>query len=288
MLFLRTSINDPDQESCDCTADYPKTETGGTLKIAFAYIVLFYAVVLVGEAFFLKKHYRIQRQSNTIFIYTAISLAGYCSMVISQLLSATKLSCWLIVIFRLIHYAVFYLVGVIYILNLMMGRVKHTFVRAGHEKLYDALKYMLYIAGFTGLISLIFMARRLCGTSGRIGFYVGAVASILTEVLLISFLLIKYVIIRLHDHERYDRHKCYYMMLIIYLTVIVILGIVYSAIYYRYKENTDGGFIFYIIHSLTVMTFPLLIILYFAQQSAGAEEGNNTHHYYNNHYNNLF
>ena len=262
-----------DKESCDCSEDYPKDSTQRTLRVAFAYIILALSAILLAEIYYIKKKSLARREMNTLFIYAAITIAGYHSMVISQLFSALTLSCWLIVIFRLVHYSAFYWIGILYILRSMMGSIRTAFIQAGKQKFYTILNYILYISAGNGLVVLVFMARNLCGASGPIGFYFSMGVDLLNAFLLIGFLLFKCICIRLYIKERYMSHKCYYTMLMIYLITNIVLGIIYYAFFYRYTEDSTGQLVYSIFNSLVVMTFPIVIVLYFAQQPSNLEEG---------------
>jgi len=259
-------------ESCNCTEDYPANGTEKDLRLGYAFIIILYAIILITEVICIKRRFRNPHDRTTILIYCVICLVGYISMVLSEFFSAIKYSCWLVVIFRVLHYASFHLIGVIYILKSMMGKVRATFESTNNMKLYSTMKYMLYTALGCGVVSLIFMARNFCGVSGPFGYYFLAVLNILTALLLVGFLLIKYFIIKIYDPEQYKQHSLYYTILISYLSVIVGLGIGYYAAFYRFQENNLPAQIYYVVHSLLVMMFPVLITLYFAQHPAGLEE----------------
>ncbi len=259
-------------ESCDCQDDYPRTETESNLRVTFAFIILLFSFVLLIEVFVIKRKYNVTRATRTIFIYAAIATTGYHAMVISQMFSVLNLSCWLIVIFRLMHYAAFYWVGILYVLSSMMGTVKPAFIRTGNEPLYKTLQWILYVSAGLGVLSLVFIARRLCGVAAEAGFYLSAAVNVVEGILLTSFLLIKYAFIRRYIRERYENHIWYYNMLVAYLATNVVLCAVYYLAFYRYDDMQTDELVFYIFSSLVAMLFPLLLVFYFAQRPAENEE----------------
>ena len=266
-------INGEQEESCNCTSEKPH---GGEKmwKIAFSYVVIALMLILVVEAIYIRKKYPVTRQRNVIFIYSAITSVGYISMVFYELLSSFELSCWLIIIFYLVHYASFYWVGIIYILSRMMGSVKDAFIVNNKQKLYTVLKVILYVSGANGLLISIFMARNLCGLSGATGYYLNACFSVFGGFLLMGFLIFKYVFIRLYIKELYENHLCYYTILLAYLIISVILGIIYYSAFYRFGYEHEGRLIFSLAYSFIILAFPLIILMYFTQLPPDFENSN--------------
>eukprot|EP00826_Nyctotherus_ovalis_P051861 TRINITY_DN6508_c0_g1_i14.p1 TRINITY_DN6508_c0_g1~~TRINITY_DN6508_c0_g1_i14.p1 ORF type:complete len:328 (+),score=39.39 TRINITY_DN6508_c0_g1_i14:25-984(+) len=263
--------------SCNCSHDFPKTQKEVLTRLVFISVIMVYAIVLLVEMIYLNTHSSSQRKLQVILIYGAITLAGYISMAFSQTFSLLKQHCWLVAVFRVLHYSVFYWLGILYIFSLMMGRDKYVYVSVGRRGVYRLVRILFRVAAGTGLVALGCLARTTCGTSGQLGFYMGSAMNILTALLLAAILLIKYVVTRIYNYYRYYSYSCYFHMLLSYLAIVSIMGLIYYIGLYRYKRDTLSTLIYYVVYSLIVMIFPVFIVFYLLKKLTDEHIGKLVH-----------